>query len=195
MVKSQSYNELKEFVFEQITNRLHPQYTYHAVSHISMVLRDATFLCHKLHVESNDIRLVQTAACLHDFGFVYNHTDHEERSCEESRGLLPNYGYTDEEIERICEMIMATKIPQSPKTLLDKILCDADLFYLGSNYYFEIAHLFKMELQSIGVLHSEEQWQDIQISFLENHKFHLPITVDLLRAKKLENLSLLKAPK
>ena len=78
MVKSQTFHELKNEVFAQITDGLKPHYTYHAVSHISMVLRDSTFLCNKLNLEPNDIQLVQTAACLHDFGFIYSHVDHEE---------------------------------------------------------------------------------------------------------------------
>lgn len=195
MVKTQSFLELKNEVFAQITEGLKPHYTYHAVSHISMVLRDATYLCNKLNLPANEIQLVQTAACLHDYGFIFSHVDHEERSCVEARQMLPDYGYTEDEIEKICSMIMSTKIPQSPKNLLDQILCDADLFYLGSDYYFEIADLFKKELTALGVLNSEEQWLNIQISFLENHHFRLPITNKLLRKKKLINLSVLKASK
>ena len=195
MVKTQTFNELKTYVFEKISKGFDNIYTYHTVAHICMVLRDATFLCNKLGISDNDLRLVKTAAILHDYGFVNSHINHEERSCNEGRKLLPNYGYTDEEIETICSMIMATKIPQSPKCKLDQILCDADLFYLGSDYYFEIANLFKRELTSLGVLKNEQQWKDIQVGFLENHHFHLSISQQLLDKTKAKNLSILKASK
>jgi uncharacterized protein len=158
-----------------------------------MVYRDASYLASKLNIKDNDLRLLQTAAALHDYGFLGSHINHEERGCEEATKLLPKFGYSKNEIEIVCGMIMSTKIPQSPKTLLEQILCDADLFYLGSNYYFEIAGQFKDELTSLNVLKSEEQWKNIQVTFLENHKYHLPFTQQLLDETKAKNLLFLKS--
>ena len=95
-----------------------------------MVMRDANFLGQKLNLSLSDSLLLKTAICLHDSGFVISHENHEIRGCQKARELLPDYGFNQTEIEQVCGMIMATKIPQSPSNLLEKIICDADLFYL-----------------------------------------------------------------
>jgi len=152
-----------------------------------MVYRDASFLGSKHNITQQEMYLLQAAACLHDYGFLKSHIDHEEIGCDEARQILPHYGFNNEEIEIVCGMIMATKIPQSPKTLLEQIICDADLFYLGSNYYFEIANQFKNELTSLNVLKSEEQWKNIQIGFLQTHQYHLPYSQEFLNETKAKN--------
>ncbi len=193
MVEKNALKRLINFVFSNLSERLDKIYTYHSPTHVCMVYRDSTFLGTKLNISENDMLLLQTAACLHDYGFLTSHIEHEVRSCAEARAILPEYGYTVAEIEIVCGMIMATKIPQSPKTILEQIICDADLFYLGSNYYFEISNEFKKELLSLEMLKSEEQWKNIQIGFLQTHKYHLPFTQEFLNATKAENLSILKS--
>lgn len=193
MVEQNNWRSLKNRVFDDLTQGLAKNLTYHSVAHISMVLRDATFLGHKAGLNKTDMRLLRTAALLHDYGFVYNHKDHEARSCQEAEKILPLFGYTPEEMKIIFGMIMATKIPQTPKNILEEILCDADLFYLGSDYYFEIAHLFNQELKSLDILHSAAQWKKIQTTFLESHHFFQPFSHQYLEPKKQSILKMLQS--
>jgi len=193
VTEKESFTALISLVFRNISEGLQKRYTYHSPTHVCMVYRDSSYLGSRLNINDSDMRLLKTAAALHDYGFLTSHVDHEERSCQEAESLLPKYGYTPEEVDIVCGMIMATKIPQSPKTLLEKIICDADLFYLGSNYYFEIASQFKQELTSLNLLKSEEHWKTIQIGFLENHKYHLPFSQQLLDETKAKNLLILKS--
>ena len=58
--------------------------------------------------------------------------------------------------EQICGMIMATKIPQSPKNYLEQILCDADLDYLGRDDFYDIGGTLFKELKTYNVLDTEE---------------------------------------
>ncbi len=192
MTNKIQFDKLIKLVFKNQSTGLDKKYSYHSPRHICMVFRDSTFLGHKLNLSVSDMILLQTAASMHDYGFVISHEKHEERSCIEARKLLPEYGYSKEDIEIICGMIMATKIPQTPKTLLEKIICDADLYYLGCNYYFEIADHFKGELVGLDALKDENHWKEIQINFLENHEYHLPYTQKLLNETKQKNLNILK---
>jgi len=158
-----------------------------------MVMRDAEFLANKLAVSNGELELLRVAISLHDYGFVWSHENHEERGCMAARNVLPNFGFTENEIDAICGMIMATKIPQSPKTILEQIICDADLYYLGTKYYFQVSELFKEELTSLGVLKDRNQWLQIQTRFLENHNYHTDIAIALLDTQKRHILSLLKS--
>jgi uncharacterized protein len=179
-------------VFVQLSAQLAPKYTYHSLSHTTMVLRDAIFIANKIGISDQDMRLLKTAISFHDFGFVSSHENHEQRGCKEARKVLPLYNYTSGEIDKICGMIMATKIPQSPKNLLEEIICDADLFYLGTQYYFQVAALFEKELTALGILKSKQQWTDIQVSFLEHHNYHTEFARQLLEETKQNNLAIIK---
>ena len=58
--------------------------------------------------------------------------DHEETGVEIAGAILPHFDYTEEQIQKINELIMVTKLPPRPKNLLEQIICDADLDYLGT---------------------------------------------------------------
>ena len=74
-----------------------------------------------------DLSLLKTAALWHDVGFINKNIGHEEEGCVFVKKYLPDYGYTNSEIEIICGLIMATKIPQSPNTKLEQIIADANM--------------------------------------------------------------------
>ena len=89
-----------------------------------------------------------------------------------ARAALPGFGYLPEDIETICDMIMATKIPQSPKNLLEEIICDADLDYLGRSDFYAIGDTLYRELSEYKLIMDEQAWNRLQVSFLSAHSFH-----------------------
>jgi uncharacterized protein len=180
-------------IFSELFAKLPRNLTYHSLSHTCMVMRDAQFLAHKLNINDHDLELMRVAISFHDYGFIWSPENHEERGCLEAKIILPRVGFSEDEITTICGMIMATKIPQSPKTLLEQIVCDADLFYLGTAYYFQISKLFEAELTHLGILKNNAQWLQIQTRFLENHNYHTEIAKNLLNDQKQQILSILKS--
>ena len=75
-------------------------------------------------------------------------------------------------------LIWATKIPQSPKTKLEKIICDADLDYLGRRDFYQISDQLFKELKLRGLLGNKKEWNRIQISFLEGHSYHTKFALE-----------------
>jgi uncharacterized protein len=69
-------------------------------------------------------------------------------------------------------MVMATKIPQSPKTKLERIIADADLEYLGTDDFKRIGRTLFDEIQIYLNVESERQWNIIQMNFLKTHQYH-----------------------
>ena len=106
--------------------------------------------------------------------------------------VLQKFGYTDEQIKTIQELILATAIPQQPKNKLQEIICDADLDYLGRDDFHTIADLLKKELLERGKITSDRQWDEIQVSFLTAHKYHTQSAIKLRQAKKLKHLEEIK---
>lgn len=107
----------------------------------------------------------------HDVGFLKIYTGHEEISCEVASTELCDFGFSKEEIEKICGMIRATKVPQQPPTLLEEIICDADLDYLGRHDFFQIGKGLYKEFLDQKIVSDERSWNTLQVRFLESHHY------------------------
>jgi HD superfamily phosphodiesterase len=167
------YRAAKQFILTKLRNELPHQLGYHGLHHTMDVLKMAAELCDSEGVGEHDRVLVKTAALFHDAGFIKNkHAGHEAEGCRLVMESLPQFGYQPEDIECICRMIMSTKIPQSPTNLLEQILCDADLDYLGRDDFFSIGDSLFRELQAYNLIGDEQTWNRLQVSFLSAHRFH-----------------------
>jgi predicted metal-dependent HD superfamily phosphohydrolase len=122
-------------------------------------------------VEGEDLFLLKTAALFHDAGFTTTYSKNEPIGVALAAQNLPQFGYNEKQIEIISALIMATEIPQSPKTHLEEIMCDADLDYLGRDDFHEISNNLKMELMARGIVRGDRHWDEIQVSFLEKHQY------------------------
>ena len=85
--------------------------------------------------------------------------------------MLPRFGYTEKEIAAVNQMILSTEIPQHPVTLLDQILCDADLDYLGRKDFFITAEKLRHELAVHFKEFTDEEWLRFELAFLEKHHY------------------------
>src|SRR5271166_1081253 len=125
------FEKVKKFILKKLLKELPDNLTYHSTEHIKDVYSSAKKLARLEKIEGEDLTLLLTAVLFHDSGFMQQQKEHERISCEIAMEYLPRYDYTPEQIARICGMIMATKIPQTPNNKLEEIICDSDLDYLG----------------------------------------------------------------
>ena len=187
------YRGAKNFILAKMQSELSDQLHYHGLHHTLDVLRVAKALCDSEGVHGRGMMLVKTAALYHDCGFVKNkHAGHEFEGCLIARASLPGFGYTTEDIEVICGMIMATKIPQSPTNLLEEIICDADLDYLGRSDFYPIGGTLFEELVAYNLISGEQAWNRLQVSFLTAHRFHTRTNKMLREPVKQQYLEELK---
>lgn len=165
------FHRLEDFVLNKLRLELDPRLYYHGIHHTM----DVVLACQKIALSEGvhgiDLILLQTAAYFHDMGFIRKYKGHEEISCQFATEILPGFGFKRNEIDLINEMIMATKIPQTPRSFLGEILCDADLDYLGRNDFEQIAFSLYKELMAFNLITDEKQWNRIQVNFLSNHKY------------------------
>lgn len=136
------------------------------------VVHAAEILAREEGLDEHSMHLVQTAALLHDIGYVDGRRGHEERSCEWARTHLPGFDYNAEAIETICRIIMSTKVPQSPTDILSAIVCDADLCNLGSAGYDVTSELMRREYEQTRSGLTHKDWLQEQIEFFESHTYH-----------------------
>ena len=125
------FPKAKSYINTYLRKELPRHLTYHSIAHVRDVYKAAERLAKAESVKGEDLTLLLTAVPFHDAGFIFQSKDHEKIGCDIIREHLPAFKYTPEQIERICGMIMATRIPQTPNNLLEEIIADADLDYLG----------------------------------------------------------------
>ncbi len=161
----------ESYILGRLREGLPSQRSYHCYDHTLDVYRTAITIAAAEGVGGEDLDLLKTAALFHDSGFLVRDDEHEQGSCAIVRESLPTFGYSPAQIERICVMIMATKIPQEPTEELSRILCDADLDYLGRPDFFRIGATLFNEFKQYGVLGTEREWNELQVRFLEKHRY------------------------
>jgi len=186
------YSAIKDFILGKLEKDLPPDLYYHGLRHTLDVMAVTESLCLEENVNRHDTLLLKTAALFHDSGFLRNNLNHEALGCDIVREYLPDFGYSEKAIEKICGMILATKIPQSPKNKLEEIICDADLDYLGRDDFKEIADTLFEELKALQYLNTQEEWDAMQIAFLEKHVFFTRSSRTNREPKKAVHLSHLK---
>lgn len=185
--------EARDFMYEKLIDELKPELTYHSIEHTLDVLEASIKLAEMEEISEHDSKILQTAAIFHDSGMINTYTGHEDASVVFVRKYLPDFGYEQKDIDFISDMILTTKLPQSADTFLEKILCDADLDYLGREDFFMIAHQLRYEWNILDIRRTTlREWYELQIMFLENHQFFTNSAKALRDEKKAENLKQIK---
>ena len=185
----QSKLPMKDFVINLLKNKLPEYYYYHNHEHTLYVTEKAIEIGRHEACSEKELELLSVAALWHDTGYTLIYNNHEEESCLLARQYLPEYGYSAPDIDEVCGMIMATKIPQTPKTRLEDILADADLEYLGTPGFETMADCLFRELKLINTSLTEEKWRLMQISFLQNHRYFTRFCKENREDVKQMNLS------
>ncbi|MDQ3141485.1 MAG: HD domain-containing protein [Bacteroidota bacterium] len=184
--------KLKTFITKKLRLELSKDLTYHGLHHTLDVLNVCNDYIKRLKLNPHEAYLLRTAALLHDVGILWKYVGHEAAGVSYSHNLLPDYGYSQEDIKKIEGMIMATKIPQKPHTILERIICDADLDYLGRADFYPIGNTLYKEFMAYKVVQNEFEWDELQIKFLTDHYYHTNFAKKYREPKKVYYLKELK---
>lgn len=122
----------------------------------------------------------------HDVGFLEIYDGHEEISVKYANKYLKINNIDESIIKRVSLAILATKVPQKPRDLISKVLCDADLKYLSDeeNILKDI-ELLRQEWKNCGKgNYSKNEFYKITLDFFKKHHYHTSYGKDNLTPKK-----------
>ena len=177
------------YALDRLARELSPLLTYHSLAHTrDDVLPAAQRLAALAGLSGEPLLLLETAAVYHDLGFVIQRDDHEALSTALAAAVLPGFGYQPEQIAVIGDLIQATRLPQSPGSLLAEILTDADLDVLGREDYWTRNDDLRAEWAAFGTVSTDVEWYQGQITFLTTHRYFTPMARSLRDATKQANL-------
>ncbi|MDD5191884.1 MAG: HD domain-containing protein [Candidatus Nanoarchaeia archaeon] len=182
--KTYTDNQAKLIQVKEVAKRTMPNLPYHNFEHVMDVYSVAKKYGPLNNLNEEDQFLLESAVLLHDIIYVPFAQDNEEKSMEFARTYLSGLDYSKEQINKIKGMILATKLPQRPLNLLEKIICDADLDNFGREDFFEKGNNFRNELG----LPDNASWYEKTFQFISNHKYYTEPAKRLREKKEKENI-------
>lgn len=184
---------VREHATLHIQNNVSKEYVFHDLTHTQQVVEAVVEMAEEFHFNEAEIEMMQIAAWFHDMGYDKGQDAHEERSADYAEAFLAKHDYDAEKIAYIKSAILATKMPQSPRSVYDKVLCDADMSHLGKKIYWERSSKIRQEmLLTKGKTMTEEEWVDFELSFMLSQQYHTPIAEMLYDKRKAKNIKQLR---
>jgi predicted metal-dependent HD superfamily phosphohydrolase len=182
------YLQHLEPVLQRLKDGLNKHYYYHDVRHTLDVIEQSQTIGKLEGVSLRELEILKIAALFHDTGFLKVRTGHEQASVDFFQAIGGLSSLTYEDCDVITGCIIATHMPQNPKNQLERILCDADVDYLGREDFGLIAENLFLEMSACGEMSDRITWDNLQVKFLEAHSFHTVSNQERRNAKKEENL-------
>jgi predicted metal-dependent HD superfamily phosphohydrolase len=183
----------QSFVTHVFADQVAPQYTYHNLAHTESVVAASIEVAEHSNLSKEEISLVTIAAWLHDIGYKEGHENHEDASIKMAEAFLSEQGLSIDKIEQVKKCIAATRMPQSPKNLMEEVLCDADLYHLSSDYFFSQGEKLREEWAATNQQNvNDADWVTMNIQFLKQHNYFTNYGKTVLEKKKQKNLKQLK---
>lgn len=182
--------ETERFVTHFFATRISPAFLFHNIDHTKDVVKAATFLTDYYQLPADDRQVVLLAAWFHDTGYSSGSARwHEKVSKEVATDFLQQHQVDTATVEKVGNCIMATQWPQCPVDLCEQILCDADLFHLGTDAFEEKNKLLRKELNTLfDKKLSKKEWRERNIVFLQQHRYFTDYARKNLQPVKQQHL-------
>jgi len=182
-----------EYALARLERESRPEMTYHSLWHArDDVLPAARRLAAMMGIGQDETRLLEVAALYHDIGYTAQREEHERAGAGIAAQVLPGFHFSADQVAAIQGMILATQLPQTPRTLLEEILADADLDVLGREDYQERNQALRAELAALGTRMSDPQWLTRQLHLLQSHRYWTSAARALRDAGKEQNILMLR---
>ena len=183
------YDAAIAYALRRLEEDLSPQLFYHSLNHTRReVVPAADCFASKEGLVGEDFQLLRIAAFYHDLGFTEQYDGHESVSARIASEVLPTLQFKPAQVDVVCSAIMATRLPQSPTSLLEEVLVDADLDILGKEDFFPRSKDLQRELGTQGRGMDDLQWYATQVKFLKGHTYWTAAARKLRNTQKQRNI-------
>jgi predicted metal-dependent HD superfamily phosphohydrolase len=186
--------KVSEYALDYFKAQNNKSFIYHNKKHTEDVVNKTTEIANHYQVNPHDMAMVCSAAWFHDLGYFVDSEHHEVQSALLAENFLRAREVDETDILIVKNCIMATKMPQSPISLLEKIICDADLYHLGTDDFFKKDKAMQQEYNDFHHPHlSKSEWRKKSIAFLQKHQYHTDYCQQILDSGKQINIDALKS--
>jgi predicted metal-dependent HD superfamily phosphohydrolase len=182
-------NSISEYCSNLLTTSKCKELPFHNLSHTKEVVQNVKYLCAAMDVDVQDTKALLVAAWFHDTGFSVSYKGHEDESILIATAFLKQQKVDTRFIDKVCNCIDATKMPQCPTTKLAEVLCDADIFHISNSHFFYRKLLLRREWEMFcDNKVTDLEWHKLNLEFLKKHHFRTIYGKDILEQGKQENI-------
>ncbi len=189
------YEDLNEYVLDKLEKELPDYLQYHNLKHTIDATISIELIASGENISDKELLLLKTAALLHDIGLIYGSENYEEKSVEISKPILKKYRYSENQINEICNIILATKKPTEASSTLEQIMCDADLNYIGRSDFIKYSDMQYWELKTQNLIESYDEWISKQIDLVENYEYYTLTAKNMRQLRKEKQIKKLNEAK
>lgn len=182
------FTDIQEIILDKLEKELPKNLYYHNVKHTVDVVTEVELIGWAEGVSDEEILLLKTAGLFHDAGHIIEYDNHEFHGTVLAREMLPKYGYPENMIDKICKIIMATQLPPKPETLLEEIICDSDLDYLGRSDFIPGSNTLYKELKEQNKIGKLNDWNKLQVKFISGHQYFTKTARNLREVNKQKQI-------
>ncbi|WP_432713148.1 Pycsar system effector family protein [Pedobacter sp.] len=185
-------DQVKTYVTGLFKTTAREKLFYHNLSHTENVVENAVKMANYYQLSDRETFILSAACWFHDVGYLQGFDEHERIGAKVANDFLLEKNVGKDIVDEVVACIMATKMPQQPQGLLQEIMCDADLYHLGTPLFKEINKELRNEMELMCNKHiSKEAWREQNINFLQGHHFHTTYAQKFLQAGKTANINAL----
>lgn len=177
------------YITRLMAKQLPPNLLFHNFHHTANVVRGVQIIGKRSNLTAEQLEILVIAAWFHDSGHIHTYKGHELESQKLATAFLEKKGYPNEKLVQVLDCIAATTMPQRPKNMLEKVICDADLYHLSLEEYPHLQHQLREEWERVlDKKYTEEAWQAENLTFLQNHQYFTDYGQQALQKRKLKNI-------
>jgi len=184
--------DIQELFLDRLERELPRNLYYHNVKHTIDVVTEVELIGWAESLNEEEVLLLKLAALFHDGGHIISYREHEFYSSQIAREILQSYNYSNEQIETVCRLIMATRFPPEPSGTMEMVICDSDLDYLGRGDFIPVSNALYQELKDRDMIDSFDNWNKLQLDFIKKHQYYTKTARNLREVNKLSQIDRLK---
>lgn len=192
MLNNSLLEKVEQHVKGLFATNYNPQLLYHNLNHTQKVVERCSEIAEAYPLSQEERFILLAAAWFHDTGHLLETgCGHEAKSVEIMREFFQHQAVDQFIADQAAGCIMATAMPQKPTTLLEKIICDADVYNLGTEEFKQTDQLVKAEIEQTLKTHCCN-WDITTLNFLKTHRFFTSYCKRKLKAGKEKNVHLVQ---
>ena len=168
------YITLKEQVLDLLQQKFpEDKHFYRGATHTINALQVVEEYIDNMRLGTYEAQILRLGVLMRDLGEL-NQIENGEDGIALVKKLMAESGFTFVQTKVVADLVKAARHPHRPTNLLERIICDVDMEYLGREDHEQASEMFFQELYRNSMVSSREEWDQWQQELLETHQYHTP---------------------
>ena len=168
------YITLKEQVLDLLQLKFpEDRHYFRGASHTINALSVVEEYIDNMRLGTYEAQILRMGVLMRDLAEL-NTIEHGEDGIELVKKTMSDAGFTFVQTKVVSDLVKSSRRPHRPTNLLERIICDVDMEFLGREDHEEANEMFFQELLKNSLVSSREEWEQWQQDMLENYKYHTP---------------------